>query len=49
MGDIGPMRRRIEVLPMTKPVLPAPATPTRTPAPTPIIEPLSVPVKESAA
>ncbi len=47
MGDIGPMRRRIEVLPMTKPVLPAPATPTRTPAP--IIEPLSVPVKESAA
>ena len=25
MGDIGPERRRIEVLPTTEPVLPAPA------------------------
>ena len=32
MGDIGPIRRRIEVVPETRPVLPVPAEPEREPA-----------------
>lgn len=41
MGDIGPVRRHIEVLPTTKPVLPAqPATtPNRPTRPQPAPEP----------
>ncbi len=42
MGDIGPERRRIEVLPRTEPVLPARPAPRPTPAP------VREPVKEPA-
>ncbi len=47
MGDIGPERRRIEVLPTTEPVLPAPAgpAPPRTPAPAPVTEPVKEPAR----
>ncbi len=46
MGDIGPERRRIEVLPTTEPVLPPPARPA--PRPTPVPAPVTEPVKEPA-
>ncbi len=47
MGDIGPERRRIEVLPTTEPVLPAPARPAprRTPVPAPVTEPVKEPAR----
>jgi len=32
LGDIGRKKRRIEVVPVTKPVLPAPAVEPRTPS-----------------
>lgn len=40
MGDIGPVRRRkIEILPTTDPVVPAPSEPRRRPAPDPVHRP----------
>ncbi|MFD4356739.1 hypothetical protein ACFWPX_29605 [Nocardia sp. NPDC058518] len=45
MGDIGPIRRRIEVIPTTKPVLPVPAEPA---APNPVREPAPAPRREPA-
>ncbi len=47
MGDFGPERRRIEVLPTTEPVLPAPARPAprRTPVPAPVTEPVKEPAR----
>ncbi|MGW6728710.1 hypothetical protein ACWF9G_22660 [Nocardia sp. NPDC055029] len=37
MGDIGPIRRRIEVVPETRPVLPVPTEPPApAPAPAPV-------------
>lgn len=40
MGDIGPVRRRIEVLPVTEPVLPARPEPAPQPLPAPAREPV---------
>lgn len=48
MGDIGPTRRRIEVLPTTEPVLPARPAPRPAPTPAPTPAPVREPVKEPA-
>lgn len=45
MGDIGPIRRRIEVIPATRPVLPVPTEP---PATAPDREPAPAPPREPA-
>lgn len=48
MGDIGPIRRKVEIIPTTEPVIAPPKEPKRSHPAAPEPPPQKVPTKETA-